>query len=392
MTHVMPPWPVFSKAEREAVDAVLHSGKVNAWTGPTVDAFEHEWCHAFNCSHALAMANGTLTLEVALEALKIPRGSDVLVPPRTYVASATAVVRTGGNPVFADIDADSGCVTMDTLEAARTPDTRAAIIVHLGGWPADMPAIMQWAQSHDIRIIEDVAQAHGAAIRNDAAEWQYAGTFGDAGSWSFCQDKIMSTGGEGGMLVFKDEAVADRAWSLRDHGKSRRAVRDHVHDGKFAWFVESIGSNLRMTAMQAAIGRVQLQLLPEWIDARTRNAGILHEALAAVPWLHTPKPPNAVRPAWYRCYAHVLDGGHERRDTTLAALQQAQVPAGIGSCPEIYKEAALAPWRPAAPLAVARHLADTSLCFLCHPSATAADMQNYAQEILTCMASTAPTR
>lgn len=375
----LPPWPVFEDDERAAVDAVLRSGKVNYWTGPTCRAFERAWAERHLGVHSLAMANGSLTMDAAMRVMGLGPGDEVIVSPRSYVASAMCVALAGATPVFADVDADSGCVTVATLEAARTARTKAAIPVHIGGWPCDMPAIMAWAVRHGIRVMEDCAQAHGATFAG-----RPVGTWGDFASWSFCQDKIMTTGGEGGMLSTPDERRYKDAWIYAQHGKDHdRAFGPHETGGSgFRWLVDHAGTNLRMTEMQAAIGLRQLAKLDTWLAARARNAAIMHESLRKLPFLRVPTTPAGH--AHYRCVAFVegpLAEASARRDRCLEALRTAGVPGMYGSCSEIYRERFFADrgFAPAALLPTAHRLGATSLTFLVHHTIDEASMRQYAE-------------
>lgn len=369
-----PPWPVFAEDEIDAVRAVLQSGHVNYWTGDVGRRFEVEYAKAWGMTHAVALANGTLALEIGLEALALGPGDEVIVPARTFAASGAAVVRVGATPVFADVDFESGCVDVASLEAARTSGTRAVIVVHLGGWPADMPAIAAWCQREGLHLIEDCAQAHGATIGGRAV-----GSWGDVAAFSFCQDKILTTGGEGGMLLCRDDALWRRAWALKDHGKSWDAVYKRDHGPGFRWLHESIGTNARMTEMQAAIGLVQLQKLPAWVARRRHNAQRLARGLAIHPALRVPFPDPPLLHAAYRFYAYVrserLNQGWNR-DRILEAVEREGIPCRSGSCGEIYLERAFASFRPVRPLPVARALAEQSLCFLVHPTLSDDDIDD----------------
>jgi dTDP-4-amino-4,6-dideoxygalactose transaminase len=324
------------------------------------------------------MANGSLTMDAAMRVMGLGPGDEVIVSPRSYVASAMCVALAGATPVFADVDADSGCVTVATLEAARTSRTKAAIPVHIGGWPCDMPAIMAWAERHGILVMEDCAQAHGATVAG-----RPVGTWGDFASWSFCQDKIMTTGGEGGMLSTPDERRYKAAWIFAQHGKDHdRAFGPHEGGGSgFRWLVDHAGTNLRMTEMQAAIGLRQLAKLDAWLAARARNAAIMQEALRRVPFLRVPETPAGH--AHYRCVAFVegpIAEAGARRDRCLEALRAAGVPGMYGSCSEIYRERFFRDrgFEPAGPLPVAHRLGATSLTFLVHHTIDADSMRRYA--------------
>ncbi|MFZ4722030.1 MAG: DegT/DnrJ/EryC1/StrS family aminotransferase [Phycisphaerales bacterium] len=386
----LPPWPVFEPDELAAVDAVLRSGRVNYWTGSACRDFEAAWSRAHGADmpgapatlHSLSMANGSLTMDAALRALGIGPGDEVIVSPRSYVASAMCVVLTGATPVFADVDPESGCITPATAEVVRGPRTRAVIPVHIGGWPCDMPGFVSWARAHGIHILEDCAQSHGGHIDGRAL-----GTFGTFASWSFCQDKIMTTGGEGGMLCTPDADLHKRCWSYAQHGKDHdRAFAPHspAVPGSFRWLVQHDGTNLRMTEMQAAIGLCQLRKLPSWVAARRRNSLIMQDALRGIPGLRVPTTPAGH--AHYRCVAFMdgeLPEAGELRNRILIALHERGIPAMHGSCSEIYREPffesrGLAPH---SPLPNAHLLGETSLTFLVHHTIDEPSMHRYADRV-----------
>lgn len=374
------PWPYYAPDEIEAVTRVLASGRVNFWTGKECVQFEAEYADYVGVRHAITLANGTLALELALYALDIGPGDEVVVPSRTFIASASCAVARGATPVVADIDPVSQNLTPETVRAVLTPRTRAIVAVHLAGWPCDMEPIMRLAREHGLYVIEDCAQAHGARYQG-----RPVGSFGDAAAFSFCQDKIISTGGEGGMLLTNNSLVWEKAWAYKDHGKSYDAVHRREHPLGFRWLHESFGSNWRMTEMQAAIGRLQLTKLDQWVAARRRHAALLAEGLVSVPGLRlTPEVP-AIKHAYYRYYAF-LDTDKLREDwdqtRVVAAIQAEGVPCFVGSCGEIYREKAfsLAGWPASRRHPVAHQLAETSLAFLVHPTLSDQDMQE------TCLA------
>lgn len=372
-----PAWPVFEPDEVEAAAAVLRSGKVNYWTGHEGRAFEREFAEAVGVQHAIACANGTVALELALFGLGIGAGDEVIVPPRTFVATASAVALAGARPTFADICPESGNLTAASIEAAITPKTKAVIVVHVGGWPADMPAIAELCKKHSIAVIEDCAQAHRARIHGASV-----GSFGDVAAFSFCQDKIMTTGGEGGMVVTRDTELWSAMWSRKDHGKSHAAVYQRAHPPGFRWLHESWGTNGRLTEMQSAIGRVQLRKLDRWVDRRRALAARLLSRLAALPGLRTPIPAAGFEHAHYRAYAYVepaaLAAGWDR-DRIMNAMVAEGVPCRSGSCSEIYREKAFEDGlRPTQRLANAQRLGETSLCFTVHPTLEASDIDDIA--------------
>ncbi len=356
-------WPCFEDDELQAVQRVLRSGRINYWTGDEGRQFEAEYARFTDRRHGVAVANGTLALELALLAFGVDAGDEVVTASRTYVASASCAVARGARPVVADIDPDSQVVTVESLRAALTPKTRALVVVHLAGWPCAMDEIMAFAAEHSLIVVEDCAQAHGATYKG-----RPVGSFGHAAAFSFCQDKIISTGGEGGMLVLDDEDAWERAWAYKDIGRSYDAVYRRQHPPGFRWITESFGSNWRLTEMQSAIGRVQLTKLPKWVAARQRLARMLSEGLSGCGLLRMPMPAAHIGHAHYRAYAFVrperLAAGWSR-DRIMLALNERGVPCTVGSCSEIYREKAFVErgWAPTERLPIARALGETSLMF-----------------------------
>lgn len=368
------PWPCYTPHEADAVRTLLLSNKVNYWTGREGRAFETEFAAWCGTNHAVALANGTLALDVALKALGIGAGDEVIVPPRTFIATVSCVVTAGAVPVFADVDPDSGNLCAATIERVITPRTRAVICVHLGGWPCDMDPVIDLARRHGLMVIEDCAQAHGAQYKGRSV-----GSIGDVGAWSFCQDKIMSTGGEGGMVTTNDETLWRQMWAYKDHGKSYAAVYEREHPAGFRWLHESFGTNWRMLEVQAAIGRIQLLRMPEWTAARTRNAQAIWNACRPYPAVRVPQLPKDAVHACYKCYVYVqqqaLAAGWTR-DRIVETVDGEGVPCFQGSCSEVYLEKAFQDtgWRPVERLSVARELGESSLMFLVHPTLTAVEI------------------
>lgn len=364
----MPAWPCYEADERAAVDAVLASGKVNYWTGEQGRLFESEYARHLGVGHAVALANGTVALELALRMWGIGPGDEIITTPRTFIASASCAILLGAQVVFADVDPDSGNISSHSIARAITPRTRVIIPVHLAGWPCEMDPIMALAREHGIRVLEDCAQAHGARINGRAA-----GSFGDAAAFSFCQDKIISTAGEGGLLATSDSDLWKRAWAFKDHGKSWDAAHEKVHAPGFRWLHESFGTNWRLTEPQAAIGRIQLRKLEKWVEKRRRNAAILARRLGALPALRVPLVPPSLHHAYYKFYAYVrpqaLKPGWSR-DRILAAILEGGASCFSGSCSEIYREAAfrIGAAAPQARLPVAAELGETSLMWQVHPT------------------------
>nr|WP_315383971.1 DegT/DnrJ/EryC1/StrS aminotransferase family protein [uncultured Sphingomonas sp.] len=362
-------WPIYGEDEIEEVLAVLRSGRVNALHhGERCKRLEERFAQRCGRSHAIAVANGTVALELALRALGIGPGDDVIVPARSFIATASCVAAVGARPIFADVDPITQNLSAETILPALTDATRAVIVVHLAGWPAPMDEIVALAEALGLKIVEDCAQAHGAMLRG-----RPAGGFGDAAAFSFCTDKIISTGGEGGLLVLKDEAPWARAWAFKDHGKHPSAMAGGAPDGTFRWLHSSLGSNYRLTELQAAIGLRQLAKLPHWVKIRGENAQRLNDRLADLVAVRRTLPPRDTLHAYYKYYAFVRPERLQRgwsRDRILASLIKAGVPAGSGICPEIYREHAFlsSVSVPPSRLPVAAMLGETSLMLPCDPT------------------------
>jgi dTDP-4-amino-4,6-dideoxygalactose transaminase len=364
-------WPSFTGEEIEAVSAVLQSNKVNYWTGEIGREFERDYAAYTGRRHGVAVANGSVALELALLAFGIGPGDEVITSSRTYIASAGCAVMRGAVPVIADVDRDSQCITAETIRAVLSPRARAIIPVHLAGWPCPMDEIMALAAERNLVVIEDCAQAHGARYLGKPV-----GAFGHAGAFSFCQDKIITTGGEGGMLVLDDEKAWERAWAYKDIGRSYESTYRREHPSGFRWVSESFGTNWRMTEMQAALGRIQLRRLEGWVEQRRSNARALNSRLSETPGVRLTVPPDAVHHAYYKYY-FFLDTTRLKtgwgRDRVMDEISSRGVPCSVGSCSEIYLEKAFkdAGFGPRNRLPVARELGETSLAFMVHPTLSA---------------------
>jgi dTDP-4-amino-4,6-dideoxygalactose transaminase len=380
------PWPSFSHEEIAAITPVLESGKVNYWTGDEGRQFESEFAALTGCKHAIALANGTVALELALEAIGVGPGDEVVVTSRTFIASASCVVMRGATPVMADVDRESQNITAETIRAVLTPRTRAIIAVHLAGWPCDMDPILELAREHGLKIIEDCAQALGAVYKG-----RPVGSMGDVNAFSFCQDKIITTGGEGGMLTTNDTALWARAWAFKDHGKSYDAVYQRHHPPGYRWLHESFGTNWRMTEMQSAMGRVLLRKLPRFVQTRRRLAGLLTDRFSRIPALRVTRPPDHLMHSFYKYYVFLLPDRLREdwdRQRIIDAVNAEGVPCFVGSCSEIYLERAFPEeLRPSKRLPVAKELGDTALMFLVHPTLSEVDMEDTAgavEKVLAC--------
>lgn len=390
-TTPFPGWPFLGDDEMAAASGVLQSGKVNYWTGEEGRLLETEFAASVGVGFAVAVMNCSVALEAALAALNIGRGDEVVVTPRSYFASASCAVMRGAKPVFADVDRSSQTLTADTIKKVIHQHTRAIIAVHLAGWPCEMDEIMALAKKHGLAVIEDCAQASGAFYKG-----RPLGSFGDVAAFSFCHDKIMTTGGEGGMVVTKDKDIWSKLWSYKDNGKSYDAV---CHNGikpgpSFKWLHESFGTNLRMTEIQAAIGRVQLRKMPGWIEIRRRNADILTKAFLKIPALRVTTPPDYIFHSYYKYYVFVkpekLKSGWDR-ERVIAAINAEGIPCFTGSCSEIYLEKAFTTQglQPPSRLPVAKELGETALMFFVHPTLSDDDMNDMAKAVQKVMTAAA---
>jgi dTDP-4-amino-4,6-dideoxygalactose transaminase len=373
------PWPSFTQEEADAVSRVILSNKVNYWTGNECREFEKEFALWADSDYAIALANGTLALDVALKALGVGTGDDVIVTPRTFLASASAIVTAGANPVFADVDLNSQNITAESITKALTPNTKAVIVVHLAGMPADMDPIMELAAEHDFYVIEDCAQAHGAKYKGRSV-----GSIGHVGAWSFCQDKIMTTAGEGGMVTTSDKALWQAMWSYKDHGKSYDSVYHKQHASGFRWVHDSFGTNWRMMEIQAVIGRIQLKRMADWTAKRIANAAQLDAVAANYPLLRLVEVPTDFIHAEYKHYFfinedYLAEGWN--RDRIIDEIVARGVPCYQGSCSEVYLEKAFdnTPWRPLQRLPHAKLLGETSLMMLVHPTLSVDEMLRSCQ-------------
>ncbi|GLR64380.1 DegT/DnrJ/EryC1/StrS family aminotransferase [Marinospirillum insulare] len=376
------PWPSFTEEEANAARDVILSNKVNYWTGQECREFEKEFAAWADSKHAVALANGTLALDVALIALGIGAGDEVIVTPRTFIASISSVVNAGATPVFADVDLNSQNIEAHTIESFLTAKTKAIVVVHLAGMPADMDALMALAAKHNLYIIEDCAQAHGAKYKGRAV-----GSIGHVGCWSFCQDKIMTTGGEGGMVTTNNEQLWRKMWSYKDHGKSYEAVYEREHAPGFRWLHESFGTNWRMTEVQAVIGRIQLKRMQEWQTTRLNYAQQIWATAKQLPGLRVAEVGEDFLHAAYKCYVFV-EGDAALRDKIMQEINQRGVPCFSGSCSEVYLEKAFdnTGFRPKESLPVAKQLGETSLMFLVHPTLTQAEIDKTCKVLKEVMA------
>jgi dTDP-4-amino-4,6-dideoxygalactose transaminase len=378
-------WPSFTLEEADSVRNVLLSNKVNYWTGDECRKFEKEFAVWSNSKYAIALGNGTLALDSALKALNIGVGDEVVVTSRTYIASVTSIVNAGAIPVFADVDLNSQNITAESFRSMITKKTKAIVCVHLAGWPCEMDEIMDLANKFNLHVIEDCSQAHGAKYKGKPV-----GSIGNVGCWSFCQDKIMTTGGEGGMVTTNDKSLWSKMWSYKDHGKNYEAVYEKKHPDGFRWLHESFGTNWRMTEIQGAIGRIQLKRMSDWHTKRITNANKIWDTAKQCKGLRVPSIPDYIEHAAYKCYVFVKSKelkNEWNRDKIIKEINILDIPCQSGSCSEVYLEKAFdnTGFRPKERLVNAKELGETSLMFLVHPTITKDEIKKTCNAIISVM-------
>lgn len=357
-------WPFFDRHVRRNVDRVLRSGQVNQWTGPYVNDFEKQFCKYFKVKHSIAVSNGTTALELCLKSLELQAGDEVIVTPRTFIASALCCAVNSIRPVFVDVDINTQSITLNNIKNAVTSRTKAVILVHLGGCPGDVVEISKYCKKHNIYLIEDCAQAHGAKVGE-----QYVGSFGDINAWSFCQDKIITTGGEGGMVATNNTTLFKKAWSYKDHGKSYDKVYNGDYVPGFKWLHTNLGTNWRMTSMQAVIGSWGLSKLDEWLQHRKQVADIYTNALQKVTGVRIPVTPAGYKHSYYKYYFFIESNMFDTtRDELIREMNEKDVECMVGSCSEIYKEESLQDYKPDNDLVNTQMLFETSIMLKCDPS------------------------
>jgi dTDP-4-amino-4,6-dideoxygalactose transaminase len=378
-------WPHFDNEDIKKASEILESGKINYWTGMEGREFEKEFSSYIGVEHSVAVDNGTNALILAAYALGISKGDEVIMSPRTFVASAFSIMHLGAKPIFIDIDRNSQNIDVSLIEQAITPNTKAIMAIHIAGWPCEMDIIQEICKKNNLYLIEDCAQAHGAQYNN-----QSVGSFGDINAWSFCQDKIISTAGEGGMVTTNSKQLWEKVWSFKDHGKNYDTVYNKEHPPGFRWLHEDHGTNARLTEIQSAIGRLQLRKLDSWIDKRTRLANIFNDGFKDIDGLRITLPPKHIKHAYYKYYVFVenekLKDG-KNRDFIMNTLNEMGIPCYNGSCSEIYKEKAFDKLFPKGhtTLPVAKELAERSLMFLVHPTIDQEDIYTIVDQTKSIM-------
>ena len=379
------PWPSFTLEEAKSIQKVLLSNKVNYWTGDECRKFEKEFAAWSKSKYAIAVANGTLALDSSFKALKIGDGDEVIVTARTYIASVTSIVNAGATPIFADIDLNSQNIKFQSIRSKITKKTKAIVCVHLAGWPCEMDEIMNLAKKFNLYVVEDCSQAHGAKYKGKPV-----GSIGDIGCWSFCQDKIITTGGEGGMITTNNKSLWSLMWSYKDHGKSYEAVYEKKHPAGFRWVNESFGTNWRMTEIQGAIGRIQLKRISNWRFNRITNANKIWSAAKKCKGLRVPNIPDHIEHAAYKCYVFIRSKRLKNlfnRDKIIKEINKLGIPCNTGACSEVYLEKAFenTKFRPKERLINAKELGETSLMFLVHPTLTKNEINQTCDAIISVM-------
>lgn len=366
-------WPHYGKEEIAAVTKVLRSGKVNQWTGSEVFAFEKEYAKYLGVKYAIALASGSVALDMALAVLGIKKGDEVIVTPHTFIASASCVALRGAVPVFVDVDRQSGNIAVEAVKKAISRRTKAVIAVHILGWPCEIEELKQLCIKNKIYLIEDCAQAHGAQYNGKPV-----GSFGDIACFSFCQDKIITTAGEGGLLVTNNKKLWAAAWSFKDHGRDFDTVFYKKHPFGFKWHIKSFGTNYRMTEIQAAVGRVMLKKLDAWVRLRRGLAAVLNEGFSIIVGLRVAIPEKRFYHSYYKYYVYVrpemLKNGWSR-NRIISELMRQNVPCAVGLCPEVYREEAFKKIITGQKrLPIAKDIGETSMMFYVHPRLSKKDM------------------
>jgi len=365
-----PRWPLLGPEDIAAVAEVLDSGKLTQLSGRSVGDFERAFAKWHGSEHCVATSSGTTAIHAALIALGVAPGDEVIVPAHTFIASATPVLHQGATPVFADVDERTFCISPDSVRERITERTKAIIAVHLNGHPTDLDALIEIARPRGIAIIEDAAQAHGATYKG-----RKAGTIGEAGCFSFWEDKIITTGGEGGAILTADASLAERIRRIRHHGEG-------PIEGERAYYHLELGYNYRMTSMQAATGLVQLRKLDEYLIARRRNSAHLSERLGEIPQVEPPFVADYAVHSYYKyvCRLRRDSGINIARFVSAVAAEGLPIsrryPTPLPQQP-VFRDAGLA----GAACPVADRVSSELFTLLVHPTASVADMDDYVTAI-----------
>jgi dTDP-4-amino-4,6-dideoxygalactose transaminase len=341
-------YPNFNRNTLKRVQEVLKSGRVNYWTGNECKKFEKEFSNYVGNKYAIALSNGSVALEIALKALQLKKCDEIIVSPRSFIISASCVLNLGLKPIFADVD-DNGNLNIEEIKKVYNKNVKALIIVHLNGLSCDLDPILNFVKKNKIFLIEDCSQAHGAIYKG-----KKVGSFGHISTWSFCQDKIISTGGEGGMISTNNKKLWLKLWSLKEHGKNYNKVFHKKHKTGFRWLHDEIGSNYRMIELQAAIGREQLKSLDKQIKKRNFIANFYLKKFSdyyqkynmlrkpdfkcqSCPVKQNSKKCNKCVHAFYRLNLFINKNKIEQIKF-IELLNKKKINCNVGSCPEIYRE------------------------------------------------------
>ena len=373
-------YPYFNQNILNSVQKVLKSGRVNYWTGNECKEFEQEFSKYVKNKYSLTVSNGSVALEIALKALNLKKKDQIIVSPRSFIISASCVLNLGLKPVFADVD-DNGNLSIKGIKKAYNKNIKAIILVHLNGLSCDLDPILKFVKKKKFFLIEDCSQAHGAVYKN-----KKVGSFGHVSTWSFCQDKIISTGGEGGMISTNNRRLWLKLWSLKDHGKNYKSVFGKKHKTGFKWLHNDFGSNYRMTEMQAVIGREQLKSLDKQIKKRNLIANLYlnglkdyyskHDILkkpdfkfATFASKQNLKKSNYNVHAFYRLNLYI-NKDKINQNELIQQLNKNKINCGVGSCPEIYREKIFmkSKFYPKKRLLNAKLLGETSIMFPINPN------------------------
>jgi dTDP-4-amino-4,6-dideoxygalactose transaminase len=384
---------MYSKSQIQSVTSILKKNKTNYWTGDHGRLFVREFSKYHSVKYSVCVSNGSVALEIALRALALKAGSSVLVTPRSFVISASCVLNMGLKPIFADVDLN-GNVNIEGIKKAYKPGVKAIIVVHLNGLSCDLDPIVKFAKEKKLYLIEDCSQAHGAIYKG-----KKVGTFGDIAIWSFCQDKIISTGGEGGMISTNSKKLWLTCWSIKDHGKNYNSVFYKKHKTGFRWLHDNLGSNYRMTEMQAAIGRIQLKSLDNQLKIRNAIANIYLSELKdyyqkyhllqkpdfkcqTCPFKQNEKKCKKCLHAFYRLNLFI-NKNKIKQIKLIEQFNKNKINCSVGSCPEIYREKIFKKLKfyPKKRLSNAKLLGETSLMFPIDPARSMAKVKTEINSI-----------
>jgi dTDP-4-amino-4,6-dideoxygalactose transaminase len=357
-------WPQINDNMINEVGKVLKSGKLNQWNNDSVNKFETKFSDYIGCKYSVAVSNGTVALELCIKTLDLKNGDEIIVTPRTFIASALCCAINNVNPVFLDVDINSQNITLDNIKKTITKKTKAIILVHLAGWPCELDEICKFCKENNIFVIEDCAQSHGAKYNNISV-----GNWGDINAWSFCHDKIITTGGEGGMVTTNNNKLFKKAWSIKDHGKDYDSVFNKQHPFGFRWLHKNIGTNWRMMPIQAVIGIEALELLDKWVEHRRKIANIYNNNLKHTKGVRLTIPPKNVYHSYYKYYFFINKNEFKiSRNEIIKEINKNSIIATVGSCGEIYKESSLNKFKPSTDLKNTKELFESGIMLLCDPT------------------------